>query len=103
MSGAIEGRLEAVMDGRAIGWAWDRDRPDHALEVEIEIDGRAVATGQADMTREALAEAGIGSGNYGFDIELPEELSDGASHSIRVTAGPEQIPVLPFEGFETVS
>lgn len=99
----MEGRLEAVVDGRAIGWAWDPEQPDEAVEVEILVDGEPVAMGIADVERSVLAEAGIGTGHYGFDLQLPEQLSAHESHSIRVTAGPDRVAVLPFEGFETIS
>jgi hypothetical protein len=102
VSKKVEGRLESVVDGRAIGWAWDPERPDEAVEVEVLVDGREVATGVADIERDVLAAAGMGDGRYGFDIALPDELIDDPSHTIRVTAGPERHPVLPFESFETV-
>src|SRR3954452_5634825 len=102
MSGRVEGRLEAVVDGRAVGWAWDPESPEEALEVEVLVDGRPVASGVAGVGRQVLAEAGMGTGRYGFDVPLPEELGSEPSHTIRVKAGPEGIEVLPFEGFETV-
>jgi alginate O-acetyltransferase complex protein AlgJ len=103
VSGKVEGRLESVVDGRAIGWAWDPERPDMALEVEVLVDGREVAAGLADIEREVLAAAGMGDGRYGFDVALPEELGAEPSHAIRVTAGTDRLPVLPFESFETIA
>jgi len=103
VSGKVEGRLESVVDGRAIGWAWDPEHPDEAVEVEVLVDARRVASGVADIEREALAAAGMGGGRYGFDVALPEELGAARSHSIRVTAGPDRLPVLPVELFETVA
>ncbi len=98
----IEGRFEAVIDGRAIGWAWDPGRPGEAVEVEIEVDGRSVARGAADVERPALADAGIGQGRHGFDISLPESLTESASHKIRVLAGQNRTDVVAVESFSTV-
>lgn len=98
----IEGRLEAVIDGRAVGWAWDPARPQETLEVEVLVDEEPVAGGPADVERTALAEAGIGTGRYGFDLPLPERLVNEPTHAIRVTAGPQREEVAPFHGFETV-
>lgn len=103
MSGKIEGRLESVVDGRAIGWAWDPERPEEALEVAVLVDGREVGVGLADIERKALAAAGMGEGRYGFDVALPEELGGDSSHMIRVTAGSGRLPVLPIESFETIA
>jgi SGNH hydrolase-like domain, acetyltransferase AlgX len=103
VSGKVEGRLESVVDGRAIGWAWDPERPEEAIEVEVLVDGREVGAGLADIERQVLAAAGMGEGRYGFDVALPEELGTDSSHTIRVTAGSGRLPVLPIELFETVA
>jgi len=103
VNGKVEGRLESVVDGRAIGWAWDPEHPDEAVEVEVLVDGRGVASGVADIERQVLAAAGMGEGRYGFDVALPEELGAERSHAIRVTAGPDRLPVLAVELFETVA
>lgn len=101
--GGVEGRLEAVVDGRAVGWAWDPERPEEALEVEVLVDGEPVAGGCADVERSVLAEAGIGDGRYGFDVPLPERLAEEPEHTIRVTAGPEREEIAAFHGFESVA
>ena len=103
MKESVEGRLEAVIDGRAVGWAWDPRRPEESLGVEVLVDEELVAEGQADVERSVLAEAGIGHGRYGFDIPLPERLTEAPTHTIRVTAGSEGEEIAPFHGFETVA
>jgi hypothetical protein len=97
----VEGRLEAVVDGRAVGWAWSPERPEDTLDVEVLVDGEVVARGAADVERPALLEAGIGHGRYGFDIQLPERLGGAGAHSIQVVAGPEREGLSPLAGFET--
>ena len=87
MTAEVEGRLEAVVDGRALGWAWIPEQPDVTVEVEIEVDGQAIATGVADIKRPTPGDAGIGHGRYGFDIALPEILTESATHKIRARAG----------------
>jgi SGNH hydrolase-like domain, acetyltransferase AlgX len=97
-----EGRLEAVVDGRAVGWAWDPEHPEAPVEVEVLVDGEPVAKAIADVERPVLAEAGMGDGRYGFYVPLPESLSAHPTHTIRVTAGPDRAAVLPLEVFETM-
>jgi hypothetical protein len=102
MAPDLDGRLEAVVDGRAVGWVWDRKRPEETLEVEVLVDGEAVARGRGEVQRPALAEAGIGNGRYGFDVPLPERLSEEKEHTIEVLAGPTRDEVSPSSEFKTL-
>lgn len=103
MGSRLEGSVESVVDGRVIGWVWDPEEPGSALEVEVHIDGKPVVSGAAEVERRVLADAGIGTGRYGFDLALPEELGGEGSRRVLVTAGPGQTPLVPFTGFETIS
>jgi hypothetical protein len=86
---SAEGRVEAVLDGRVIGWAWRPEEPSERLEVVVVVDDREVATCVADGHRSSLAAAGIGDGAHAFGVELPASLGDRGSHTVRVLAGPE--------------
>lgn len=84
----IEGRLDAVANGRVYGWAWNRNRPDEILEIEIRpagpsTDDRPLAAGTADLPRADLRANGVGDGRHAFELAL--DLPDGADPS-RVTA-----------------
>jgi hypothetical protein len=103
MANRIKGTLDAVVDGRAIGWVWDPEAPEAALDVEVEVDGAPAAKATAEIERPMLAENGIGTGRYGFDIALPEDVAGEGEREIRVFAGPDRTPVPPFAEFETVS
>ncbi|MBI1213445.1 MAG: glycosyltransferase [Alphaproteobacteria bacterium] len=60
----------------------DHSVPLEVPTVEILCDGELVATGQANLFRQDLLDAGIGVGNHGFDITLPENIFDGAVRQI---------------------
>jgi GNAT superfamily N-acetyltransferase len=79
-----DGRLQAVVNGCAIGWAWDADEPDRRVEVAIEVDEQVVASGVADIFRDELVAADIGDGVHGFSLDLPEVLQ--AQAHVRVVA-----------------
>jgi hypothetical protein len=85
---AIEGFIDAIADGKVFGWAWDRQRPQERLEIEIKRDETVLARGRADRPRPDLAGGSMGDGTYAFEITL-----DGAAdaHDIAVfaKAGPE--------------
>jgi hypothetical protein len=86
----VDGRLEAVLDGRVIGWAWCPGEPAERLAVTIVVDDLPVATCVADGERASLAAAGIGDGVHAFGAELPSTLADGLPHTVRVLAEPSR-------------
>ncbi len=82
----IQGYLDKVEGLYAIGWAFNKAKPEERLKVVVYVDDKPVAEGVADKFREDLLKAGIGDGRYGFEIELPEDIFDEESHEIRVLA-----------------
>jgi hypothetical protein len=76
----IEGRIDAIDNGKVYGWVWDRLRPEDRLKVEIRLGDRMLAEGLADVERKDLAGSGIGDGAHAFVLELhdlpgPDEVS----------------------------
>jgi hypothetical protein len=78
------GYFDVATEEVIAGWAWDQRKPDQALNVEIYVDDRMLATVSADQFREDLQEAGIGDGKHGFAYATPAWLKDGRPHAIRV-------------------
>lgn len=65
------------------GWAWDPQRPDESIEVDI-YDGKSLlGKVSADRFRKDLVENGKGNGRHGFLFPTPASLKDGRPHSIR--------------------
>ena len=67
----VKGYVEAVTETAALGWVWKpgcRDR----LNVELQLDGQAVARAVADGMREDLARGGIGDGRHAFTLAIPD-------------------------------
>jgi hypothetical protein len=84
MAVAYEGRHGVANCDFIGGWAWDQNRPDAVITVDI-FDGDALlATVAADVFREDLLDAGKGNGKHGFRHPVPDSLKDGRPHSIRV-------------------
>ena len=79
---AYSGFLEAVNDTQIVGWAWDRNRPDEAVTVNI-LDGkRLLESVKADGLRRDLVDAKCGTGKYGFLVSMPASMKDGQLHEI---------------------
>ena len=89
----VDGRLEAVRDGRVRGWAWTADDPAGRLRVRVIVDGEPVAGTVAGLHWPRLEAAGIGDGAHGFDVALPPSLGDGGMHAVQVLAGPDDTPL----------
>ncbi len=64
------------------GWAWDREKGDVGLVVDIYIDDALVGHPTANLFVEDLRDRGYGTGNHGFDFKMPEYIHDGRSHTI---------------------
>lgn len=67
-----------------MGWAWDKNRPDRPIQVDIYDGDMLLATVTAKDFREDLLKAGIGNGQHGFTYPVPPSLRDGKPHSIRM-------------------
>jgi hypothetical protein len=96
---AIDGRLDAVVDGSVLGWAWCPLEPTRRLEIVLMLNDRPVARRIADQERDSLRAAGIGDGAHAFGIALPPAAADGSRHTIRVLAGGQLTPLSPAAGF----
>jgi hypothetical protein len=81
---APEGTLNGADSMTVNGWAWDRNRPNSRVNVDIYDGERRLATVPANVFRQDLRAAGIGDGKHGFAYTIPTRLQDGKVHTIRV-------------------
>jgi hypothetical protein len=63
------GRIDGVIDGRLFGWCQQIGSTD-PVQLEMFIDDQLAASFQADVFRQDLRDAEIGSGAHGFAVEL---------------------------------
>jgi GT2 family glycosyltransferase/glycosyltransferase involved in cell wall biosynthesis len=83
-SSAAAGNLDRASYEEISGWAWDPDRPNEAIDVEI-LDGDSVVLNlRADRFRSDLAQAGIGDGRHGFRVHNLAGLFPMSRHRVRV-------------------
>jgi glycosyltransferase involved in cell wall biosynthesis len=80
----LQGHLDRVESGTAIGWAARGTGDGVRLEVELLVDGQAVARTVADEFRADVQAAGFGNGCFGFGLRLPASCFDGDTHRIEV-------------------
>ncbi|HVW24362.1 MAG TPA: radical SAM protein [Polyangiaceae bacterium] len=77
------GHLDIVEGSWIAGWALNPDLG-HQLLVEIFVDGNLIQSAAADILREDLRAAGVGTGWHGFSTNIPEYYVDGRTHEIQV-------------------
>ncbi|HEX5069599.1 MAG TPA: glycosyltransferase [Vicinamibacterales bacterium] len=75
-----EGHLDRIDGGSITGWAWDSDRPNEPVRVDLHVDGKLHRSVLADALRPDLADAGIGNGRHAFEIRLTDRHLDGEEH-----------------------
>lgn len=93
---AVVGYIDRANGRRISGWAWNRLRPDHHLEIEIRIDDQPIAMVLADRRRNDLARAGIGEGDHAFEATLEDVLPEdaGARVSAFARVGASAVPLV---------
>ncbi len=81
----MNGRVDAIDQGRVFGWAFDPATPDKRLTIRVLLDGSVIAEAIADRNRPDLKRNGIGDGSHAFEIALPEAAASRAADLV-VTA-----------------
>ncbi|MBI4707182.1 MAG: hypothetical protein HY761_04590 [Candidatus Omnitrophica bacterium] len=66
------------------GWAWDKNKPDRAINVNIYDGNTKLDTIQANEFRKDLLNAGKGNGNHAFNYSIPSSFKRNGSHNIYV-------------------
>ncbi|MCE7070998.1 T9SS type A sorting domain-containing protein [Dyadobacter sp. CY327] len=84
LSCAYSGNFEATDCYTIKGWAWDMNRPDTAVTVEILEGNTLIASAVANVYRDELKVSGVGTGFYGFTLNMPNILRDGKAHQVSI-------------------
>jgi hypothetical protein len=82
----VNGVFDIPAPGRVAGWAIDRSDPSATVEVEIFREGVRVGSVKADRYRKDLENGGIGTGRYGFAMDLDPPLVPGMNFTIEARA-----------------
>ena len=82
----INGVIDVPQTGRVSGWAIDRGDPDAAVTVRIAREGCLVGEVRADSYRPDLERGGIGTGRYGFALDLVAPLEPGFEFTVTAMA-----------------
>ena len=81
---AFDGFHDGANCNAITGWAWDANRPNTVISVDIYSDNVLFMTIPADQFRQDLLDAGKGNGVHAFNLATPMSLKDGQNHTISV-------------------
>ncbi len=82
----VNGVFDLPSASRVAGWAIDRADPEAAVTVEIYQEDRRLAKVTADRHRPDLERGGIGTGRYGFSVELDLPVEPGLEFTLTARA-----------------
>jgi len=82
--GVLHGHLDKVTASSVSGWAYDAGTPASPVELEIVDNDRPICRFVADRFRPDLAKAGLGTGQFGFQVWLPMGWASKGAHAISV-------------------
>lgn len=82
-----EGFHDSLDCNGTAGWAWDQNRPNDPITVDIYDGTTLLGSVSANGFRQDLLNAGKGNGYHGFGFSLPSSVRNGSAHSISVKFG----------------
>lgn len=96
----LTGRVDELVDGKLVGWAFNEDNPDEHLVIRVMFGQQVVGSGVANVERVDLVEAEIGKGDHAFYVALAPHIKsvDGLmviAQSVR--AGEAPLPIASSE------
>ena len=65
---AYFGYIDQIRNNVVSGWAFDSERPNESLTIEVFVGNAPAIAGAADIYREDLLKSGVGNGRHGFEI-----------------------------------
>ncbi|MDR3506193.1 MAG: Hint domain-containing protein [Acidocella sp.] len=74
-AGGLRGFIDQAGPECLTGWAQDLSSPEHPVCLDVFSGARFIRRIIANLYREDLRSAGIGSGNHAFSLQLPAKLS----------------------------
>lgn len=92
---SLQGFVDAIERGVVYGWAWNPQRPDDHVQVEILLGGRQLAVVTADQFRDDLVELEIGDGRHAFEYAIADQLAgrvDGSEVEVRYAGSSVPLP-----------
>ncbi len=89
----LRGHVESISDGAVHGWVMDEANPAAPVELDIIVEGEAVARVLANRYRADLDHAGLAGGCCAFTVALPASVTSLGQIEVRHTANGSALPM----------
>lgn len=89
----LQGHIDAIESGRIYGWAWNPEKPDQRISIDIYLRGDLIGSVLADRFRQDLMDIKVGDGNHAFVFDLPVDERDADPASVSVYFTETQMPL----------
>jgi len=76
--GNLDGYIDYYEGGVVCGWAWDAERPNQPISIDVFCHDELVGQGLAGNHRSDLEQEGKGNGHHGFMIKIKPPAQEGA-------------------------
>ena len=80
------GQLEGADCNNISGWAYDPDRPNRSISIQILKDGSSIGEWSTDVKRDDINNNLGVNGDHGFNVSTPATFKDGNTHTVSVKA-----------------
>ena len=81
--GELRGYVDCICSNSISGWAQNTDYPEAPVCLDVYVGGCLVGQALANLYREDLMRAGVGSGHHAFTLEVPAKLSRSDTVQVR--------------------
>lgn len=81
---AYEGYHDIANCNAILAWAWDANRPNDPIKLDIYDGNLLLTTITADGFRQDLLDVGKGNGKHGMYFAVPPQMKDGKKHVITI-------------------
>ena len=92
-----EGRLDGLLGGNIVGWAWNNSTPDTPATVKVVVKKYSTSeivqdtTLSAEEYRDDLKASGKGTGKYGFTVPITWDTTDTSLYLVECTVNGEAV------------
>ena len=89
----LQGHIDAIEATRVYGWAWNPERPEEKVRIDLFCGDTEIGSVPADRFRQDLADIKMGSGFHAFVFDLPAQYRSQSPDSFSAYFNETRVPL----------